>query len=287
MVRCVCAVVGVGGVAFGALAGGPWGSSVVSYEPGAGVGGAFTNPGSALGEPTRFTGVGSFPGAVTPFNPPFLGSEVVSIGNGGHLVVEFAAPVTNDPFNPFGVDLIVFGNTGYIDVGFPNGVVGGLFGSGGGVIELSADGVNWFAVQGAAADSEYPTLGYLDLTDPYALTPGLVPTEFTRPVNPAFVAAGMTFAQIVAAYDGSGGGTGVDIGLTGLSAVSFVRISAPAGFTGTIEIDALADVSPIPAAPTMLAVGVAALAGVGRRRRGERSRAAELRNGGLRARRLA
>ncbi|MFM9995081.1 MAG: hypothetical protein ACKVU4_04685 [Phycisphaerales bacterium] len=287
MLHCVCVAMGGGGVAFGALAGGPWGNSVVSYEPGSGVGAAFTNPASALGEPTRFTGVGSFPGAVTPFNPPFLGSELVSIGNGGHLVVQFESPVTNDPFNPFGVDLIVFGNTGYIDVGFPNGVAGGLFGSGGGLIELSADGVNWFSVPGAAADSEFPTLGYADLTSPYATSPGLVPTNFTCPVSPALVAAGLNFAQIVAAYDGSGGGTGLDIGLTGLSAVSFVRIIAPAGFTGTIEIDGFADVTAIPAAPTLLAVGLAALAGVGPRRRGDNNRAEEPQTNRLRAREIA
>src|SRR5207237_8434220 len=109
-------------VAFPALASGPWADQVISYTQGSGVAAGYNQPGSALGQPTRFTGIGSFPGAVTPFNPAFLGTELVSIGAGGSLTVHFDEPVANDPANPFGVDPLIFGNAGYIDTNFPHRV---------------------------------------------------------------------------------------------------------------------------------------------------------------------
>lgn len=241
-----------------ARAAGPWGDSIVAYE--AGVGATFTDPGSALGIPTRFTGVGVFPGAVTPFNPPYLGSEIVSIGRGGQITVAFDEPITDDPLNPFGLDLLVFGNTFYTDVG---GTAGGLFGSSG-IVEVSGDGVVWFQVAGVVR----PTLGYSDLTDRYAPEPGNVPSEFTRPVDPGFDAMGRSFLEIVAAYDGSGGGLGIDIGAVGggLGAVSFVRVSHPVGGAGVVSIDGFADVSAVPG-PGMLAMVMLGALARGRRAR--------------------
>ncbi len=264
-----CVVLVTAGVGVPALAGNPWASQVVSYVEGTGIQPGYNVPGSALGEPTRFTGVGSFPGVVTPFNPAFLASEVVSIGTGGHLVLRFDAPVTDDPLNPFGVDLLVFGNTGYIDTAFPNGVAGGVFGAGSGSVEVSADGVNWFLVPGAGADSPFPTLGYLDLSDPYATAAGAVLSDFTRPVDPAFNPMGLNFAQIVAGYTGSGGGTGIDLASVGLAAISYVRVAN--GAPGmTVEIDALADVAPIPTPGAAVCVLLAASWRAGRRERGGR-----------------
>jgi hypothetical protein len=244
----------------------PWADSVVSYVEGAGVSSGYNTPATALGEPTRFTGVGAFPGAVTPFNPAFLGSELVSIGTGGHLIVRFDEPVIDDPSNPFGIDLLVFGNSGYEDAGFPAGINAGLFGGGeGGVIEVSADGSNWFTVTGVGADAEFPTLGYLDLTDPYATSPGTALSDFTRPVDPALNTLGMSFAQIVAAYGGSGGGAGVDLSSVGLAAISFVRITPGPG-AAIPDIDGFADVSPVPAPGAVALLAVSLGVGRGRRR---------------------
>lgn len=217
---------------------------MVSYSAGTGGAPGYDNPGVALGEPTRFTGVGVFPGAVTPFNSPYLATEIVSIGNGGSLVVSFDEPVTNDASNPFGIDLLIFGNSFFEDTSFPNGVVGSLFG-GPGTLEVSPDGVNWTLVPGTKADGLFPTLGYSDLTDPYSTTPGAVLSDFTKPVDPTLVAAGLDFAQLVAAYNGSGGGAGVDIGALGLSAISFVRVVGGSG--ATVEIDGFSDVMAVPA----------------------------------------
>ncbi len=209
--------------------------------------------------------MGVFPGAVTPFNPPFLGSEIVSIGAGGSLTVRFNEPVTHDAANPFGIDLLVFGNAGYADTNFPVGVAGPLFGAGNGTVEVSADGTHWVTAT-AQADSAFPTLGYSDLTDPYSPTAGAVLSDFTRPVNPAFNPAGLSFSQIVAGYAGSGGGTGIDLGTLGLAEISFVRISNPLGASSTVDIDGFSDVAPVPGPGSVVSLAAAGLFVVRRRR---------------------
>ncbi len=70
---------------------------------------------------------------------------------------------------------------------------------------------------------------------------------FTRPVNPSVgldELLGLEFAQLLALYGGSGGGTGVDLGSLGLEAISFVRISTPLDAIANVEIDAFSDVAP-------------------------------------------
>ena len=217
----------------------PWADRVVDYAEGSEPAVGFTDPLTTLGPPERFTGEGVFPGAVTPFNPPFGRDELVSIGAGGFLVVEFDEPVTDDATNPFGIDLLVFSNALYTDASFPDGLVSGIFAEGG-TIEVSADGVEWFLIDGVAAAGPNATLGYLDLTGPYDPSAGSVPSDFTKPVDPTLDPIGLNFVELVAAYDGSGGGVGVAIATVGLSEISFVRIASS---SGSPEIDAFADVA--------------------------------------------
>lgn len=223
----------------------PFASSVITYSPGSNAAGGFTIPGSALGEPTRFTGGPFFPQAVTPFQPAFMTSELVSIGAGGELVVAFDHDVTNDPRNPFGVDLIVFGNAFFGDAAYPMGTPSGLFAEGG-QISVSHDGVTWVVVPATDADGFAPTCGWLDAS-PYATVPGLEPTDFTRPIDPSITAAsmiGQEWSAVRAMYDGSGGGAGIDLGPLGLSSIRFVRVRVPAGAMQSAEIDGFSDVAP-------------------------------------------
>ncbi|MFZ4573944.1 MAG: hypothetical protein ACOYN0_06070 [Phycisphaerales bacterium] len=255
-----------------AFASDPWADRVVSYSAGFGAQVDYRTPSVVLGSPERITGentpVGSFPGAVTPFNPAFGVDEILSVGAGGRVIVAFDEPVVDDPMNPFGLDLIVFGNAGFIDQSFSDPDVavgtatpeGALFGRGrGSAVEVSANGTTWFPVSGSV-DALFPTLGYLDLAGPYDLGPGSVQSDFTRPVDPGLSPGGMSFNQLVAAYDGSGGGTGFDISTTGLPSISFVRITNVSLVSAAFEVDAFADVSPIPApgAGVLLALGFAA-----------------------------
>lgn len=211
----------------------PFAAEVVQYSPGADVPAGFDDPSSALGEPSRYTGVGEFPGAVTPFNPPYLASEVVTIGAGGSLTVRLGTPAIDAATNPFGVDLIVFHNGGYIDAAFPEGVVGGTFFDGG-AIEVSFDGVEFFPAA-SPAEGHFPTLGYLDLATPFTEEPGDELSDFRLPVNPAIEPDGMGWATLVRLYAGSGGGVGIDIGSVGLFEVNFVRFTAGDGETPDID----------------------------------------------------
>ncbi len=235
-------------------------SHVVSYSAGTGADPTYADPAAALGSPTRFTGVQfGYPGAVTPFNPPFDPGEIVSIGRGGSLVVSFDQAITNDATHRFGIDFLIFSNAFFIDNSYPSGVAVGTFGRIGDVA-VSADGDHWVSVTAAAMGPLFPTLGYSDLTDPYSTTPGTLPTDFTRAVDPNFDPTGHTFAEIVAAYAGSGGGLGVDIGVLGLASASYVRISSSGA---PVSIDGL---SVVPA-PASISAFTITLIGLGRRRR--------------------
>lgn len=248
-------------VAAGAVRAGPYAAAVVSYDAGTGAAAGYDDPNTVIGPPERFTGEGVWPGDVTLFNPPWGTDEIVSIGEGGSLVVEFDHQVTDDAANPYGVDLLVFGNTGFVDAG---GAASGLFGSGPGGVRVSQDNALWHDLPGVEVDSLWPTQGYTDSSGPYAAD-GTTPSDATKPVNPSLEWVGKTFADLLAAYDGSAGGTGIDIGPTGLPWIRYVEISVPAGAGQAAEIDALADVAPEPATLGLLALGAAAM--LRRRRR--------------------
>jgi hypothetical protein len=252
-----------------AFAADPWADRVVEYNAGLNPAAGRTNPATALGEPTRFTGVAAgFPGAVTPFSPAFEADEIVSIGAGGSLTLAFDEPIIDDPANPFGIDLLVFGNSFvFDDINFTDLAL--VFSSDGGRIEVSADGADWREIIGVEADGLFPTLGYADTSSYFGAPAGIVPTDFTLPVDPSVNLIGLNFAQILAAYGGSGGGAGVDLASVGLSSASFVRFSLPAGATGNIEIDGVSDVRAIPAPASVLVItgGLFASMAASRRRR--------------------
>lgn len=235
----------------------PWADSIVSYDPGSNAEPGYTTPEVALGSPERMTGEGVWPGAVTPFNGAWMTDEIVSVGAGGHLTVSFDQPITDDASHLFGVDFLIFGNGFFADVDYPNGVVGGLLEEGPFSVLVSEDGVDYVELATNQFDALFPTLGYLDLNGPYDASPGSVESDFTRPVDPSLTYAdfdGKTFAEIVAMYDGSGGGIPFDISSTGLSEVNYVQIEVSAGATSP-EFDAFAAV-PEPGSVALLGVAV-------------------------------
>ncbi|TAK95742.1 MAG: hypothetical protein EPO07_15145 [Verrucomicrobia bacterium] len=223
--------------------------AVVSFNPGAGFSPGFTNANSALGEPSRVT-PGAFGGPVDVFDPPYLSSQLVSIGAGGSLTVQFSKPVINHPNNRFGIDFIVFGNSGFIItnefsfetfdwIGTP-ATDGSLFGVNAGRtrVSVSQDGVAFYTLNPALAptvDGPLPTDGAGDFHTP--ADPTLTPTDF----------AGLTASQIRALYFGSAGGTGYDISWAQdasgnsvkLGAISFVRVEV---LSGKSEVDGFASV---------------------------------------------
>ena len=236
----------------------PFATDVVSYSPGSNAQPGYDDPSVSLGSPGRTTGSGPYDGDITPFNAPYAASDVVSIGAGGSLVVRFDHPVADDASNPYGIDLLVFGNA-FLGIDYDTGLADGtlVFGEPG-AIAVSQDGVTWYDVHGVFADALFPTLAYRDTPGPFS-SGGTIPTSYTRPVNPALTPAdfaGMDLAQVSALYAGSGGGAGIDLSPLGLPWIEYVRVSQPAGDAFSTEVDAFADV---PEPGSLLLVCAAAL----------------------------
>lgn len=219
--------------------------AVVAYLPGTGVSSSYTNPVSALGEPSRVT-TGFFGGPVDPFNSAYLGSQLVSVGAGGALMLEFNTPISNHPANPFDLDFIIFGNAGFTITNgdYSGGGItdGSMYGNNTGStrVSVSADGVTFYTLNPALA----PTVDTLFPTDGAG--------NFFQPVNPAFTSAsfsGQGLAGIAARYAGSGGGAGYDLAWAQdtngapvtLNSARFVRLEV---LSGKSEIDGMAAVLP-------------------------------------------
>ena len=233
----------------------PWADSVVSYNPGSNPAPGFTSGSSALGSPTRDSvAFGGYP--ISPFQSAADVTELVSLGEGGELVVSFDEPVVDDPNNPFGIDLLIFGNSFLGLSSFNNDgtdLATGGTASEGGEVFVSDDGINFIQVLGVEADGAFPTLAYTDITIPFPASGTVsLPTNFTKPVDPSLDVTGLNTAGVVAGYDGSGGGAGIDLALVGLSQITHVKITNPAGSGVTPEIDALADVLAVPEPSSLL-----------------------------------
>lgn len=239
----------------------PWADQVIDYSPGSNANPAYLDSTTTLGSPERFTGEGFFPSVVSIFSPAYGADELVSIGEGGALTVRFDQPVVDDPAHAFGVDLIVFGNAGFIDEDFPNGSISNpatAFGLDRMRISVSADGLSFVSL-GDYTEGLFPAQGYAD-SGPFDGAPGAVPTSFTKPVDPGLALtsfSGLTYSQALTLYDGSGGGTPIDISASGLSSIQYVRVEALEDPTRnfSIEIEAFAAVPE----PATLSLTLAAL----------------------------
>jgi hypothetical protein len=224
----------------------PFADRVVSYDPGTGFAPRFTNPAAALGEPSRLNPYGD----TDPFDPPYGTNQVVSIGAGGHLLLQFHTPILNHPNNLDRLDFTIFGNSGFIItndfepttfdwIGVP-ATDGSLFGENTGEtrVSVSRDGVTFYELSpamGLQVDSFPPTDGSGNFQVP--LAPNLAQSDF----------AGATLEEIRRLYNGSAGGASYDISwaqdVAGrsifLPEINFIRIDV---LSGRAEIDGIATV---------------------------------------------
>lgn len=243
-------------------------TAVSSYHPGSNPApGGYTDPSAALGEPSRIT-PGDFGGPVTPFAAPYLNTQIVSVGEGGSITVEFDTPVQNNPLNPFGLDFLIFGGTAFLDADWPNGITdgsGATFGDNAGSTRVYAgnDPDNLFLLNPSLAP----------------VVDGLFPTDgagnFHLPVDPALNNASFasrTLADIRTLYRGSGGGTGFDLAWAvdelnnpaDLASARFVRVEV---LGDRSEIDAFsAVIVPEPSIFLLVTLGGAGLVCARRKR---------------------
>ena len=233
-------------------------TETVGYGPPTGL---YDDPRAVLGKPTTRYNGGS-PSSPTLaraklfegiYNTGPNGERLITtVGFEQRITVKFDHRVANEQANPFGIDLLVFGNAFFRGTTFSSEstnlntyTLTGQLISEPMRVSVSQDGVNFFTFASPFADDLFPTNAYrwnratASWTDEEA--------DFTKPVDPAFSAA--SFANLSAAdaldrYAGSGGGTGFDLDRVGLPWIQYVRVEGVASnFDG--EIDAFADVAPM------------------------------------------
>lgn len=239
-------------------------SQVVDYAPGSPTDvGAYTNPNAALGAPDAVNSAGVF----SPFNPNFSTSSLARIGQGGHLTLQLANFVTID--RTAGVPEIgVWENVGLVSTTFPDAhtqSTATVFGADSAIVEVSADDVNWYAL-----NNGNPIL--FTLPGNYYTNAGAF--DSTAPANPQFADFGKPFtgslsdfdnkdySQILATLNGSAGGTWLDLDSVPLSQVGFIRFSGETA-GNTLEIDAVSINSTLVATAVPEPASLAFLGGCG------------------------
>lgn len=248
----------------------PWAVSVETYVEGsAPASGGYTDPTAALGRPTVLTYADYTElepsTVVVPVYPPWEPDEIVSIGEGGKLILEMGKPITNHPRNPYGVDFLVFGNA------LLSG--GGLYDqtkndprtytlssspsleSKWGEVAVSADGENWFYFPSEQRVGRLmPTLGKI-----WTGTEWGADADPTIPPDPTLTLANladMNLADLCIRYRGGAGGTGFNLddlivpdGITLPDAFHYVKIfvqdDGDSLTNRRTEIDAVTVVSPV------------------------------------------
>jgi len=238
---------------------------VIEYVQGGAIPpGGFGDPVAALGRPTvDTTYLTDETAPVVPVFPAQEDGELVSIGNGGHLVLKFGRKVYDDINNPYGIDFIVFGNC-FQKIGNdqewinrdPTQIVIGttsLNSEPGTVSVAQYSSGPWYSYNdGPYADGFAPTLGRIfDTVDPdpnvgeWNLWWG-EPTDPTKPVDPDMTTSdlsGKTVAQAAELYGVCAGGAGFDLHQSGFDWVRYIKIQNNNEYE-TPEIDAVTDVDP-------------------------------------------
>ena len=250
----------------------------------------YNDPNAVLGKPARQC-INSDPMTPDPtfrvklveaaYNRDLNQNKVVTtIDPGEYIVVKFDHKVMDFPLNPYGQDLIVFGNSAIDMVGEQQAsdssnmnilllTASGIFDEV--LVSVSQDGQNWHSFNPATgpwADDLYPTQAYLWDRGSAQWTD--IEMDFTKPVDPNLSLAdfsGISAADAIDLYDGSGGGTPFDLKdlpdydqlsvdpNSGYPWIQYVRLEGGEGqFAIGGQVDAVADVSvcgdpthPIPA----------------------------------------
>jgi hypothetical protein len=216
-------------------------AEVISYTVGSAPSTGLTTPAAALGSPERFTGDGGpfpFPTVVSPFSPPYLNDELVTIGEGGEITLRLSNFAIAQP--PGLPEIGVFTNVGIADINFPNGQAGTPASTfsplDSAAVSVSADGVSWFSLGNTLFDA--PTNGYTD-AGPFATSPGNVPTDFQQPFTGDLSSFnGQSYAGMLTLLGGSGGGKWLDISPSGLAQVGYIRFTlASDGMSTNLNFD--------------------------------------------------
>jgi hypothetical protein len=233
---------------------------VVDYDAGINYSAGYTNPTAAIGAGP--TDTGEFMGTVfyvNPFNAPYSTDDVVSIGAGGHITLQL------DVFaNALGdvAEIGIFSYQFFNQDGWPSGGTGttaqtfrpAQFAC----IDVSNNGTDWVSLNaGQAIQCDVPANAFADEA-------GTVPSDYGMPFSGTISDFDGTASvqDTIDVYNGSAGGTWVDISSTGLDSVGYIRLSVATDATTSFELESISIANcaagfatPEPTCLLMLALG--------------------------------
>ena len=253
-----------------------WATTVIQYSPGT----IFTPP-PYFGAPGAINvAYSNYPtadvlngltadttyGILTPFNAVFDAGQMVGVGAGGSLTLQFSTPVRTNGFT-----IGIHTGIGLNDSDYPNGTTGtpatiyndyGHFAN----IEVSANGTSWTSLGGF--DLNNPSNFYatgITTPDHQTSDPGGIPADVEKPFLGNLASFdNKAWPDILTLLDGSAGGNWIDLSGSGLPAVSYIRFTEPAG--SILYVDGVVGLSaPEPASLGVMIIGATAL--LARRRR--------------------
>ncbi|HEV2330187.1 MAG TPA: hypothetical protein VGY56_15500 [Verrucomicrobiae bacterium] len=220
----------------------------------------YNNPTAVLGAPALqfFDPMdGSVTDRVSIIDPAYnvtpSGSNILAvIENGGQITVQMSHKIYADPRHPYGVDLLIYGNSCFDGLSSGTGTVSDntdlsavTFTSSSklghpAVVSVSQDGVNWFTFTNL--QTVFPDEAYRwDDTNASWTEEQMNPT---KPLNPYLYTnsfAGQTVATTLNQFSGASGGTGYSLQELGLPWIQYVRIQPAPGTYSVIDAIAAAD----------------------------------------------
>jgi hypothetical protein len=222
--------------------------SVVSYTPGTGISTSYEDSNAVLGAPDL---------SATMTAPAFGNTNIVGVGDGGELTVEFDTPITNDPSgHADGMDFTIFGNQFFTLNGTD---VSEIYNHTGLTVWVSQNDVNFYQLVAPdglphGADDLYPTEGsgnpFLPVRSALSLT------NFE----------GQTSAEALSLYNGSAGGSSYSISwaedangnLVDLASISYIMMEGTSGY-GYLDAISRVESVPEPSEMALFLVGLGAL----------------------------
>ena len=193
----------------------------------------YNTPSAALGLPATHD---SFSNDITPFNPHWESSQIVSIGVGGSITLSFANPV---PVNG-GPIVGIFSDAGLIDNSYPDGQTGSVaqtmsraYGAIPAQRSALVEVADLSGVLQAVGRFTFvqPSNAWASSTTPYGFTPAGTgtPTDYFKPFTKSLSDFNaLSYEQVSSMLAGSAGGTWITVPQNlGIQNVSSVRISSP------------------------------------------------------------
>lgn len=266
----------------GTAAASDFAAAVVDHSDSLDASGFYNDPEDLTGKPAQYCA--GWPAAATDHisivEPSWGDGYITTFNEGDWAILSFDHQVMDDAANPYGIDFIVYGNAFFVGNGYvaddtDHGsytLTGGIF-SEPVLVSVSQDGENWYTYDsGPYGDTLYPTNPWVWDQDLYDTTGNgwtAQENDYTKPVDPSLTLAELTTgtsADAMALYDGSAGGTGFDLAESGYDWIQYVKFEGVAGICGG-EVDAIADVAPVPVPGAVWLLGSGLIGLLGMRRK--------------------